>query len=59
MPGRTHGGHITPSRVRVYEALKNKLGKTKAAKIANAGKTTSARSAMSRKAGRTRKRRGS
>lgn len=55
MPGRTHGGHITPGRTNVYEALKNKLGKERAARIANAGKTSSGRKAMARKAARSRK----
>jgi hypothetical protein len=40
-------------RPRVYEALKSKLGKTRAAKIANSDPHT-----MGRKAGRTRKKRG-
>jgi hypothetical protein len=58
MPGRTHGGHITPGRTNVYEALKNRMGKARAAKIANAGKTHTERSRMAKKAARTRKRRG-
>jgi hypothetical protein len=58
MPGRTHGGHITPGRTNVYEALKNRLGKTRAAKIANAGKTHQARSRMAKAGARTRKKRG-
>jgi hypothetical protein len=58
MPGRTHGGHITPGRTNVYEALKARMGKTRAAKIANAGKTHTERSRMAKKAARTRKRRG-
>jgi hypothetical protein len=58
MPGRTHGGHITPGRTNVYEALKARLGKTRAAKIANAGKTHQARSRMAKAGARTRKRRG-
>jgi hypothetical protein len=49
---------IAAGRRDVYEALKGKLGKTRAAKIANAGKTSSGRKAMARKAARTRKRRG-
>jgi hypothetical protein len=58
MPGRTHGGHITPGRTNVYEALKARMGKARAAKIANAGKTHTERSRMAKKAARTRKRRG-
>ena len=42
-------------RPRVYEALKAKLGKTGAAKVANAGKSHAARSRMAAKAGRSRK----
>ena len=49
---------ITPGRRNVYEALKRSgLSKTRAAKIANKGKTRKGRSAMARKAARTRKRR--
>jgi hypothetical protein len=58
MPGRTHGGHITPGRTNVYEALKARMGKARAAKIANAGKTHTERSRMAKKAARTRKKRG-
>lgn len=54
MPGKTHGGHITPSRTKVYEALKGKLGKKSAARIANAGKTSSGRKRMAKKAARSR-----
>ena len=58
MPGRKLKS-ITPGRRNVYEALKRSgLSKTRAAKIANAGKTRAGRSRMARKAGRTRKRRG-
>jgi hypothetical protein len=49
---------IAANRRNVYEALKGRMGKTRAAKIANAGKTHEQRSLMSRKAARTRKRRG-
>jgi hypothetical protein len=49
---------ITPGRRDVYEALKGRYGKTRAAKIANAGKSAAGRSRMGRKAARTRKRRG-
>ena len=50
---------ITPGRRDVYEKLKGKgMSKRKAARIANAGKTAGGRSAMARKAARTRKRKG-
>lgn len=50
---------ITPGRRDVYERLKAKgMSKRKAARIANAGKTKAGRSAMARKAARTRRRRG-
>jgi hypothetical protein len=56
MPGKVRG--IVAGRGRVYERLKaSGMSKTRAAKIANAGKTHKARSAMSRKAARTRRRR--
>jgi uncharacterized protein (DUF302 family) len=46
-------------RPRVYEALKRQgMSKTMAAKISNAGTTKAKRSAMAKKAARTRKRRG-
>jgi hypothetical protein len=49
---------ITKGRRGVYEALKKHgMSKTRAAKIANAGKTRAGRSRMARKAARTRKRR--
>jgi len=54
--GRIRG--IVAGRRDVYEALKGRLGKTSAARIANAGKTHSDRSRMARKAARTRKQRG-
>lgn len=48
---------ITPGRRNVYEELKRKgMPKSKAAKIANAGKTKSGRSNMAKKAARSRKR---
>jgi hypothetical protein len=56
MPGKR--GHIAKGRHDVYDALKPKLGKTAAAKIANAGATKAGRSAMAKKAARTRKSRG-
>jgi hypothetical protein len=49
---------IAANRRNVYEALKGRMGKARAAKIANAGTTHAKRSLMSRKAARTRKRRG-
>ncbi|GAB2718184.1 hypothetical protein [Streptomyces bullii] len=54
------GGHIrgiVAGRGKVYEALKGRLGKTRAAKIANAGQTKTDRSRMAKKAARTRQRR--
>lgn len=55
MPGnRTYKG----ARKNVYERLKGRLGKRLAAAIANKGKSFAGRSAMARKAARTRKRRG-
>lgn len=45
---------IAKNRRAVYERLKSRLGKTRAARIANAGRTRAARKAMSRKAARTR-----
>ncbi|MFI9244158.1 hypothetical protein ACIGXF_16570 [Streptomyces sp. NPDC053086] len=54
--GRIRG--IVASRGKVYEALKGRLGKTSAAKIANAGKTHADRSRMAKKAARTRKAKG-
>ncbi|MEU6709991.1 hypothetical protein ABZ897_00815 [Nonomuraea sp. NPDC046802] len=58
MAGKKHGGHIARGRHDVYEELAPKLGKTAAAKIANAGKTKAGRSAMARKAAATRKAKG-
>jgi hypothetical protein len=49
---------ITAGRAKAYEALKPKMGKTRAAKIANAGKTHEDRVRMAKKAARTRKIRG-
>jgi transposase len=50
---------ITPGRRDVYEALRRQgMSKKKAAKISNAGKSHAGRSAMARKAARTRKRHG-
>jgi hypothetical protein len=54
--GRIRG--IVAGRRKVYEALKPRMGKTRAAKIANAGKTHADRSRMAKKAARTRKQRG-
>lgn len=58
MPGRKKHGSIPRSRWKVYEALKKKMGKTRAAKIAMAGITKAGRKRMAQKASRTRKRRG-
>jgi hypothetical protein len=49
---------IIAGRRDVYERLKGRYGKTRAAKIANAGRTHAQRSRMARKAARTRKARG-
>ncbi len=54
--GRIRG--IVAGRGRVYEALKARYGKARAAKIANAGKTHEDRSHMAKKAARTRKAKG-
>jgi hypothetical protein len=54
--GRIRG--IMAGRGKVYEALKGRLGKARAAKIANAGQTKADRSRMAKKAARTRQRRG-
>lgn len=51
-------GNIPLSRSRVYEKLKKRYGKRTAAKIAMKGRTRAGRSAMAKKAARTRKRRG-
>lgn len=52
-------GFVYTSRQRVYKALRRKgASKSKAARISNAGLTHQQRSRMSRKAARTRKRRG-
>lgn len=52
-------GNIPVSRSRAYEALRRKgASKSKAARIAWAGKTRTGRSRMARKAARTRKVRG-
>lgn len=53
-------GFVYKGRQRAYKGIrrKGKASKTRAAKIANAGRTHAARVAMARKAARTRKRRG-
>ena len=52
-------GFVYRSRHRVYRALRRKgKSKTSAARIANAGRTRSARSRMARRAARTRRARG-
>jgi len=51
--GRIRG--IVAGRRNVYEALKGRLGKARAAKIANAGRTKADRSRMAKKAARSRK----
>lgn len=54
--GRVRG--IVAGRQHVYERLKVTMGKTRAAKIANAGQTKADRSQMAKKAARTRKAKG-
>lgn len=52
-------GYVVKSRQDVYRALRRQgASKSKAARIANAGRTSAARHSMARKAARTRKRRG-
>jgi len=52
-------GFVYPGRQRVYKALRRQgMSKSKAARIANGGRTHVQRSAMARKAARTRKARG-
>jgi hypothetical protein len=51
--GRIRG--IVAGRRNVYEALKARYGKMRAAKIANAGKSEPDRSRMAKRAARTRK----
>jgi len=61
MPGKASKEarkHISPGRLGVYEAIKGRLGKRSAARIANAGASRSGRSRMARKAARTRRQRG-
>lgn len=49
-------GYVRKSRQNVYKALRRKgASKSKAARIANAGVTRSARSRMAKKAARTRR----
>jgi hypothetical protein len=56
MPGKKYRS-IATGRRDVYEALKRRgFTKSKAAKIANAGKTKAGRKKMARKAARNRKR---
>ena len=57
---KTHGNLKGAATNRRYAGIKKSVrgNKTKAAKIANAGKTFAARSRMAKKAARTRKRRG-
>jgi hypothetical protein len=51
-------GFVYKSRQNVYRKLVGKYGKEGAARIANAGRTKAGRSAMAKKAARTRKRKG-
>lgn len=58
MPGKRMKS-IAKNRRSTYESMKKRgFSKTKAAKIANAGKTKKGRSRMAKKAARTRKKRG-
>jgi uncharacterized membrane protein len=51
-------GYVVRSRHRAYKAIRRKgSSKSKAAAISNAGRTFAGRSAMARKAARTRRRR--
>lgn len=59
MPGKKKRmNSIAKNRRHVYERLKGTLGKSVAAAIANEGKTKAGRSAMAKRAARTRKKRG-
>lgn len=50
-------GYVVKSRQNVYKALRRQgMSKSKAARIANAGRSAKARSSMSKKAAKTRKR---
>lgn len=52
-------GYVAPGRHRAYKALRGKgMSKSKAARIANSGRTSAGRSRMARKAARTRASRG-
>jgi hypothetical protein len=52
-------GFVYPARQKVYLALRRQgMSKSKAARIANGGRTHVQRSEMAKKAARTRKRRG-
>jgi hypothetical protein len=52
-------GYVDPARQDVYRALRRKgMSKSKAARIANGGRTHVQRSTMAKKAARTRKARG-
>lgn len=54
-----HWGFVYRSRHAAYKGLRKQgMSKTKAAKIANAGQTHAQRSAMARKAARTRQAKG-
>jgi hypothetical protein len=49
-------GYVVKSRQNVYKALRRQgMSKTKAARIANAGRTASGRSRMAKKAARSRR----
>jgi len=56
MPRGKKARGITKGRRHAYEGMRKKgMSKTKAAKIANAGKTKAGRSRMAKKAARTRR----
>lgn len=59
MPGKASKAarqHITKGRLGAYEAIRGSgMSKSSAARIANAGKTKTGRSAMAKKAARTRR----
>jgi hypothetical protein len=59
VPRAATNSRVTASRQHAYASMRSHgVAKTKAAKIANAGRTKAGRVAMARKAARTRARRG-
>ena len=57
MARKKRRGYIAPERKDVYDKLKKRYGKRRAAQIANAGTTHAKRSAMARRGAATRRRR--